>query len=130
MRPCSLPGRTVSSTASMTPGSWIACGALAAIWSLIIASWLPRVWYMRRPRERRHVAGQQVGRLHAVDPERVLAGGVQAGDAGRVERALGRDLVLADDGRDGCVIVGAERHDDLVGADGEQLGVVDHHARL
>ena len=37
---------------------------------------------------------------------------------------------LADRGRDRRVVVGAERDDDLVGPDREQLRVVDHPARL
>ena len=49
-RPWSVPGRTVSSTASVTPSSSIdERTASPRSSSVIIASWLPRTWCMRSP---------------------------------------------------------------------------------
>ena len=69
---------------------------------------------------------EQLRRLGAVDGERIFGLGLQAGDPGGVIRAGRRDLVIAGGRGDRDRVVGAERHHDLVGPDGEQLGVVDH----
>ena len=62
----------------------------------------------RRPRPRYRVAGSSpVTRAEWYGPRR-------------------DDLAVADRGLDLALVVGAERHHDLVGPDGEQLRVVDH----
>ena len=80
----------------------------------------------RRLRQRRDLGRQQRRRLGAVDRDRVRRRRLEADHPGRVVRTRRDDAPVTDPRLDLALVVGPERHDDLVGPDREQLRVVDH----